>query len=156
LFSPYIIAGIGFFYYNPQAKLNNIWVDLRPLHTEGQGFPGHGTYRPTSWCIPLGAGIMYDAGDLLTCRVEMIYRVTGTDYLDDVSNNYIDPALYKTYLPALQAAMAEQLAYQRSTIVPVAPMAGSSRGNPRNNDAYITCSFKVALVLNRRLYNKHR
>ncbi len=36
--SPYIVAGVGYFSFNPQAKLQNQWVDLQPLRTEGQGF----------------------------------------------------------------------------------------------------------------------
>lgn len=37
-FSPYLIGGVGFFHFNPQARLNSRWVDLQPLHTEGEGF----------------------------------------------------------------------------------------------------------------------
>ena len=37
-FSPYAMFGVGFFSFNPQAKLLNKWVDLQPLSTEGQGF----------------------------------------------------------------------------------------------------------------------
>ena len=38
LFSPYILGGVGYFHFNPQANLNGQWIDLRPLHTEGEGF----------------------------------------------------------------------------------------------------------------------
>ena len=40
---PYGILGIGVFHFNPQGTYtdpngNTTWVDLRPLHTEGEGF----------------------------------------------------------------------------------------------------------------------
>lgn len=147
LVSPYVIAGIGGCHYNPQAKHNNHWVDLRPLHTEGQGFTaGRAAYKSLTWCLPVGAGIKYDPGGLLLWRLEMVYRFTGTDYLDDVSLNYIDPALFFTYLPATRAAIAAQLADRRGNGNP-----GAQRGNPHNRDAYFDCSLKIALALNRRL-----
>jgi hypothetical protein len=146
LFSPYVIAGIGGCHYNPQAKHNNLWVDLRSLHTEGQGFvAGSAAYKSLTWCLPVGGGIKYDPGGLLLLRIEIVYRVMGTDYLDDVSLNYIDPALFFTYLPATRAAIAAQLADRRGAGNP-----GDQRGNPHNRDAYFDCSLKIALALNRR------
>ena len=37
--TPYIYAGIGGFYFNPQAKYDGEWVNLQELGTEGQGLP---------------------------------------------------------------------------------------------------------------------
>ena len=33
-FSPYLFLGINWFYFNPQAKYNDEWVDLQPMGTE--------------------------------------------------------------------------------------------------------------------------
>lgn len=146
LCSPYAITGIGCFYYNPQARYHHGWIDLRPLHTEGQGFTtDRKPYKNFSWCLPIGGGIKYDPGGLLLLRIEVVYRFTGTDYLDDVSLNYIDPALFFTYLPATRAAVAAQLADRRASGSP-----GEQRGNSHNRDAYFDCSLKLALALNRR------
>jgi hypothetical protein len=158
LCSPYITAGFGVFHYNPQTILNNNWVDLRPLHTEGQGFkeyPNHREYKSTSWCIPLGAGIKYDKAGMVNYRFEIVYRVTGTDYLDDVSTNYINPELFTHYLPAQQATMAMQLTDRSGGNANTAYLSkeGNKRGNPNNKDAYFTFNIKISLVLNR---GKHR
>jgi hypothetical protein len=153
LLSPYLIGGIGFFHYNPQAWYNNRWVDLPPLHTEGQGFaeyPDRIPYKKISWALPLGGGIKYDAGHQLNARLELLYRITGTDYLDDVSSRYIDPSLFSRYLSAAEAAMAAKLA-DRS-----AGSAGAGtnkkddvRGNPANRDAYFSLTLSISIALGR-------
>ena len=153
LFSPYLIAGIGCFHYNPQARFNNIWVDLRPLHTEGQGFkeyPERQEYSSISWCLPMGMGVKYDAGRLINCRLELLYRVTGTDYLDDVSKNYADPLFFNSNLPPARAAMAIQLA-DRSNEIAANPKntTGAIRGNPSNKDAYFSIMLSAGIALGR-------
>ena len=153
LFSPYIVAGIGGFYYNPQAKLDNDWIDLRPLHTEGQGFreyPDRPLYKPIAWCIPLAAGIRYDNAGSFNLRFEILYRITGTDYLDDVSRNYIDPSLFGNYLPASQAVLAERLADRTSALNPGSShAAGEKRGDAQNKDAYFSINLKLSMVFGR-------
>lgn len=55
--SPYVLAGIGWFSFNPQSKINNQWIDLRPLHTEGQDFPEYRdrkTYHLSQANFPIG------------------------------------------------------------------------------------------------------
>jgi len=153
LLSPYLAAGIGIFSYNPQAFVNNVWVDLRPLHTEGEGFaeyPDRKVYKSTSWCVPAGAGIRYDASGLINLRLEILYRFTGTDYLDDVSTRYADPSLFRKYLSATTATLATQLADRSKEL------AGNSinnindiRGNPNNKDAYFSLSLKISIALGR-------
>jgi len=153
LLSPYLIAGIGLFNYNPQASLNNVWVDLRPLHTEGQGFieyPGRSMYTPWSWCLPAGAGIKYDPSGLINLRFEILYRFTGTDYLDDVSNRYIDPALFKSYLSLTESSLASKLADRSAELAGgIKNNNNDIRGNPANKDAYFSCIFKISIVLGR-------
>ncbi len=151
--SPYLATGAGVFKYNPQARWHNSWVSLRPLHTEGEGFkeyPGNHPYSAFSWCLPLGAGIRYDAGNLVNVGFECLYRFTGTDYLDDVSKQYIDPSLFSQYLSAAQSILAAQLA-DRSTELPVGTrhLPNDMRGNPANRDAYFSCVLSAAVVLNR-------
>ncbi|MFT3931975.1 MAG: DUF6089 family protein [Chitinophagaceae bacterium] len=154
LLSPYCIAGIGLFNYNPQAFINNAWVDLRALHTEGEGFaevPNNKTYSPVSWCIPLGAGIKYDASGLINLRFELLYRITGTDYLDDLSNRYIDPSLFSKYLSATQAALAIQLADRSAELANGKKNnVNDIRGNPSNKDAYFSAMLKISLALGRK------
>ncbi|MEM1137693.1 MAG: DUF6089 family protein, partial [Bacteroidota bacterium] len=92
---PYALVGIGLFYHNPQAKrpegfTGTEWVDLRPLKTENQLTP----YAPIGISIPLGLGVRYRVTRQIDVAFEMSYRVVFTDYLDDISGNYVDPALF--------------------------------------------------------------
>ncbi len=92
--SPYILAGIGYFHFNPQTVLNGSYVDLQPLHTEGQGFPEYPKvkdYKLNQINFPIGMGARYDLSPVVNIRVELLYRILQTDYLDDVSGKYIDP-----------------------------------------------------------------
>jgi len=60
--SPFINVGIGMFHFNPRTKLNGQWVDLAPLHLEGQGFKEYPTRKPyklTQFYIPLNVGVKY-------------------------------------------------------------------------------------------------
>ena len=153
LFSPYITGGMGFFYYNPQALINNVWVDLRPLHTEGQGFaeyPDRAAYKSLSWCLPVGAGIKYDAARQVNVRVELLYRFTGTDYLDDVSTRYVDPSSFSKYLPATEAVLAEKLSNRSGAVAgDIAYKKDAIRGNPANKDAYFSLLFSISIALGR-------
>src|SRR4030095_2989542 len=60
-FTPYVLGGVGVFHFNPQTIYNNVLVDLRPLHTEGQGFPGTGVkvYSLIQPELIAGVGIRY-------------------------------------------------------------------------------------------------
>jgi hypothetical protein len=153
LLSPYLAAGAGFFSYTPKARFNNRWIGLRPLHTEGQGFaeyPDRSAYQQISWCLPLGAGVKYDAGRLLNLRLELLYRFTGTDYLDDVSKKYIDPALFSKYLPAVEAATAATVADRSAELAGgIANNKNAIRGNPANKDAYFSFMLSISIALGR-------
>jgi hypothetical protein len=145
--SPYIIAGVGLFFYTPQASINNVWYNLRNLHTEGQGFKEYNSrnaYKKFSYAFPVGVGLKYDAGHLLDFRIEIVHRFTSTDYLDDVSTRYIDPAFFDKYLNASLAPIARQLANPSGSAI------NSQRGNPANKDGYFSAVIKMALVLNRK------
>ncbi|MEI9908535.1 MAG: hypothetical protein WDO71_02020 [Bacteroidota bacterium] len=144
-FSPYLVAGIGFFSFNPEAKLNGRWYALQPLHTEGQGFaeyPDRKPYKLTQVNIPLGIGLRYEVTSSLSARLEVVHRILFTDYLDDVSKNNIDPALFYNYLSPTQAAIAEQLA-DRRTAVP----KNEQRGDPKDKDSFFTIQLKIGIAI---------
>jgi hypothetical protein len=151
--SPYITAGVGFFSFNPQTKLNNRWIDLQPLSTEGQGFkeyPSRKQYSLRQVCFPVGAGVRYELSSLFNLRFELVYRILTTDYLDDVSRWYIDPALYANYFSGNKLANALLLHDRQRELNPAhVTSPGEQRGDPRDNDAYLTANLKIGLVLGR-------
>ncbi len=148
-FSPYVVGGVGYFSFNPQAELNGRLIDLQPLSTEGQGFaeyPNRPVYKLKQMNFPVGAGVKYDLSPLLNVRAEFLYRILRTDYLDDVSTRYIDPALYSNYFSGSRLTNAILLS-DRQIEYRTAP--GGKRGSPLQKDAYFTASLKLSLILGR-------
>jgi hypothetical protein len=147
--SPYVIGGLGYFHFNPQASLNGQWIDLQPLHTEGQGFdeyPDRKVYKLNQINIPLGVGLRYQLSNSFNFRLEYITRKLNTDYLDDVSTYYIDPALFSKYLTGTNLTNALIL---NNRVRPNTPSnqttarPGGIRGNPKDNDHYFSLNFKI-------------
>ena len=153
-FSPYVLAGIGYFSFNPQAKIGNRTVDLRPLHTEGEGFPEYPDrpeYSLNQINVPLGFGVKYELGPLMNLRAEYVYRKLFTDYIDDLSTTYIDPALFDKYLTPQKALDAKAL-YNKQLNNVAGP--GGKRGTSTNNDGYFTFDLKVSVIIGRQRMKK--
>lgn len=152
-YSPYLLAGIGYFSFNPQAKLLNKWVDLQPLHTEGQGFaeyPNKKPYNLKQLSIPIGLGVKYELSPTLNVRAECVYRITNTDYLDDVSTSYADPNLFANYFTGTKLTNALLLNDRQYELDPThITNGGDERGNSKNNDAFFTFNLKIGLVFGR-------
>ena len=153
-FRPYVVGGVGIFHFNPQGSYTNsagqtTWVDLRPLHTEGEGFAPDvqdGQVYPAEYTlwqpnIPFGIGARYDLSDKLAISAEVLDRFTFTDYIDDVSGQFVqDTMQFYKYLPPTTAALAIKMANKSG--LPIS--AFSTRGDPNNNDTYFT--FTVRLI----------
>ncbi len=153
LLSPYGIIGVGYYSFDPQAKLNGQWFSLQPLRLEGQGFkeyPDRKAYQLSQFNISTGLGIKYQVSPLLSARLEFVHRILSTDYLDDASTGYIDPALFSNYLSPNRAAIAQQL-YDRKKELPPFDASGiyDQRGDPSDNDAFFTIQFKIGMTLGR-------
>ncbi len=152
LFSPYIVAGVGLFSFKPQAKLNNTWVDLQPLRTEGQGLPGYenkAPYKLNQMNIPMGLGVKYDLGSTLSLRAEFVYRKLNTDYLDDVSTVYADVSAYDGFTNAKRDLALSLRARQKELDNTYIVNAGDQRGNPKNKDSYFTFNLKIGYTFGR-------
>ncbi len=153
VFSPYAIAGVGYYLFDPQAKLNGQWYALQPLKLEGQGFkeyPDHKSYKLSQFNFAAGLGMKYEINDMFNARVELVHRFLMTDYLDDVSTNYIDPNFFYNYLSPNLAAIAQQLYNRKGELNPSDVTAiGDQRGDPKDKDAFFTIQLKFGMVLGR-------
>jgi hypothetical protein len=155
---PYGLIGVGLFHFNPKGSLtdangNKSWHALHPLRTEGQGmaeYPSKKPYSLTQVNIPMGGGLKYYLSDRINLAVELLYRKTFTDYLDDVSTTYIDPNKFDTYLSPANASVARQI--HDKTVGILLPgitryAPGAQRGNPRNMDTYFSVVMKFGVRL---------
>lgn len=134
-FTPYLLAGLNVFYFNPQAEYNGQWVDLRPLGTEGQ-FRGE-EYYTTQLGLIYGMGIKIDLSYRLSLNLELSGRKLFTDYLDDVSTVYAD----KDDLGKLRGDIAVALSDRSLLLQGVnedgrLSLPGRQRGNSVTKDSY--------------------
>ncbi|MCW3074701.1 MAG: hypothetical protein JWP69_1770 [Flaviaesturariibacter sp.] len=151
---PYGIIGAGAFRFNPkgeyfEANGTSKWVELKPLRLEGQGMKEYADRKEYSLIqmeIPVGAGFKYFLKENFHIGLEVMHRKTFTDYIDDVSTNYIDANLFANYLTPEQSAMANQL-HNRQNFVPNGPQnrpaINEQRGNPKQTDAFFSTVFRM-------------
>jgi hypothetical protein len=142
-FTPYITLGVGAFSYDPFAYLGDEKVFLRPLGTEGQGnsaYPDRKPYSTMGISIPFGAGVKYALNDRFNIGFEILHRFTNTDYLDDVSKTYVDPAIFPTDPDGnfSQAYLLSDRSYETGERIGT---AGRQRGNSRQKDQFFTAVF---------------
>jgi hypothetical protein len=144
--SPYLVAGIGYFTFNPESRMDGRWYPLQPLRTEGQGFKeflGREPYKLSQISIPAGIGVRYEMSSMLNLRLEIVHRFLMTDYLDDVSEaDYVDPSLFYVYLSPTQALLAEKFS-NRSGL----PYNKAQRGDPSDNDSFFTVLLKAGISI---------
>ncbi len=148
MFTPFIGIGVAGFYFNPQAQLNGRWVDLQPLGTEGQGIlPGTKKYSLFQFAIPASIGVKANITRKIALSLDIQYRYTFTDYIDDVSSfTYVDPEIfYNNYISAI-ASDADALSY-RAIDTSLSPRALDQRGSPDANDHFyyvlLSISYKI-------------
>ena len=133
----YLLAGVGLTYFSPETYYEGRWYSLPPLQTEGE------TYSQVATIFPVGTGLKYSINRNMAVSMECTYRFTTTDYLDDVSNNYIPR-------DELGDPVAITLA-DRGPEVGAAPReAGTPRGNPALDDGYIVINIKFAYKVGNR------
>jgi hypothetical protein len=155
---PYGVAGVGIFHFNPQGSITDAngkktWYYLRPLRTEGEGmaeYPNRKEYSLTQPNVPIGAGLKYFISDRINVSFELLLRKSFTDYIDDVSTEYINPDLFDKYLSPQDAIIARSIHDKTYGIVTPGVTRyepGTQRGNPHQNDSYFSLLMKVGVRL---------
>jgi opacity protein-like surface antigen len=148
--TPYFFAGIAGYHFNPYTNdSSGAKVFLRPLSTEGQGlaaYPDRKTYSLTQFAVPFGGGIKLQISDNLQIAAEVGIRKLFTDYLDDVSKNYVD----ELTLLAAKGPQAVALAYRGDELAgaPPYPAEGAQRGSPKTKDWYYFSGLRLSARLN--------
>jgi len=179
--TPYVFGGVAVFAHNPQAQApatdlqgNPLpeagkWVNLRPLGTEGQysdlqdGDMNKGIkpYKLIQIAIPIGLGARFRLNEVMDLAAEIGFRYTFTDYLDDVSKNYVD-------LGALKSPLAQAMSYRSSEIADPSALHAETardgntymllpgygkehpdnlRGNKSDKDLYMVTTLRLTYIL---------
>jgi len=178
-FSPdmkiYVFGGLAGLYSNPKGFINEFaadyisreqggsiqdyygrWEKVRPWKTEGQD----NTYSPVTFAIPTGIGMYFTYQKKWRFGMEYSWRITFTDYLDDISTQYpteakieasagSDATIAKGYV---FHSFDDDLFVNDRSIDEGIPStnfysAGSPRGNNLNNDNYMTFQFYVSKIV---------
>lgn len=141
-FNLYLYTGIGAFYSNPQGQnATDDWVSLRKLKSEGR------SYSAVSLAIPLGIGFYYTVNKKYRIGMEIGYRTTFTDNIDDISTTYandFDGITNKT-----SPGLINQINTEAGEILikPDNFDAGSKRGNPDSKDSYLTATVNFSYAI---------
>lgn len=143
----FLFVGFGGFYFNPKGYGPGGYVNLRPLHTEGQGLPGGPKqYSNYSVCIPMGIYYKATIQKIWTVGIELSWRKTFTDYIDDVSTRYYDNASIAAAYGPLAAHMADpSLGAIPGATLPDAQGVGAQRGDAQK-DSYISLEVTVGYI----------
>jgi hypothetical protein len=147
----YFFGGASVFYFNPEAQSDSgdlKWFPLKTFTTEGQGtvfYPNVKSYRSTQIAVPLGLGVRWTLNKFYRFSTELGYRITFTDYLDDVSGKYVDPLK----IVGTHGNRAGEFVDRSSQLHPYLAgyfKEGSPRGS-RGNDAYLFLGFSISRVI---------
>jgi hypothetical protein len=184
--TPYVFAGVAVFHHNPQAKApatfldgstnpdGGKWVDLQPLGTEGQGHDlqegdanyGIKPYKLIQPAIPFGLGARFRVNPLVDISGEIGFRYLFTDYIDDVSRNYVDLGVFKgnKLAQAMSYRSGEVQNLERFGVTAVPELARDGvtynlvpgygkemdhniRGNKNNKDVYMVTTVRLTYIL---------
>jgi hypothetical protein len=158
--TPYVFLGVSVFRHSPQAffeydpaihgpeleKFDGEWINLQPLATEGQEatkLNERKRYNLAQFSIPFGFGYKAAINEQWAIAGEFGFRKTFTDYLDDVSEDYVDDQIVGGQSTSLAVALKD-----RAPEVGLPKFeTGSARGNPDNKDWYmiagVTLTYRI-------------
>lgn len=179
--TPYVYGGVAVFHHNPQAQVPETslsgvpfenageWVDLIDLGTEGQhatlqeGDINYGIkpYNNFQLAIPFGVGFRFRLNEIMDLSAEFGIRYLFTDYIDDVSRNYVDLGVFGS------DELARSMSYRGYELNPSNTHSyvgrdGNSytvirgygqesrdnvRGNENDNDIYTVTTVRISYVV---------
>jgi hypothetical protein len=191
--TPFVFIGVAGFLHNPQAQapafgLNGQplaeagqWVDLQKLGTEGQyadllntdDNSGIKPYKLAQIAIPFGLGVRFRINEVMDFAAELGFRYTFTDYLDDVSQAYVDLDVFgdnelakamsyrsneifegagfdpeelglRTYIGRNGTEYHVINGYGEESAVGVSP---NVRGSKKDRDVYMVTTFRLTYIL---------
>jgi hypothetical protein len=156
LITPYLFGGPGVFFFNPTTvDRNGNKVQLKYVGTSGQatavaallqdGKKAVNTlqkaYDTQEICMVGGLGFRVPVGEMYAIGVELAYRFTNTDNLDDVGTKaYPTKGSISPY--------AYSLAFRGDEVIKGAEPGWQPRGNPDVKDSYYSVQIRVAKTLN--------
>ena len=170
-YTPFLFAGLGVFKFNPMTQFHYLagvrdatgalvhntqleqfdgqWIELQTLSTEGQEttkFNDRKRYNLTQVSIPLGVGFKQQVDEYWAYGIEFGVRKTFTDYLDDVSLDYVDDQIVggaNGYLAAALKDRSSELTNPATGLPYERFYMGNPRGSMKGSDYYMFLNFTL-------------
>ncbi len=151
-FTTYLMAGLAYIKMNPKAQYLDVWYELQPLGTEGQGLAnGPSRYNLDALAIPFGMGAKINLFGRLAVSLEYSLRFTNTDYLDDVSSVYYDNEVIRNEVGNVAAELANRRLNKGTEFSGFdGNGTGLQRGNPTQKDWYAFTGIFVTMRLGKK------
>lgn len=139
--TPYFFGGITYFRINPEAKYEGEWVELQTIGTEGQGtnLNSKKQYSLNQISMPVGIGAKLNLTKSIAMSLEYGIRKTFTDYLDDVSGQYVDNTLLSQQAGSVAANLSDRRTENSNNL---------QRGNPNDKDWYSFWGMMITFRFN--------
>jgi len=136
-FTPYLFGGIAYTRMRPMTLYKGSWYETQPIGTEGQGTAlGGDRYKTNIFAVPFGAGIKFNLFAIFGMSIEWGVRKTWTDYIDDVSGKYVDPAQLAELNGQLAATLSDRSINRELPGGVNGVNTGLQRGDPGRKDYY--------------------
>jgi hypothetical protein len=133
-FTPFTSIGLSVFTYDPKAIYNNNLIKLKPLDTEGRSLLDKKRYSLYQLAIPIGGGFKFNLSEKFIAGINVTFRYTFTDYLDDVSTVYYDVDMLEQELGQQSAALSDRSPELHNNAI---GFMGKQRGRSDQNDWFI-------------------
>ena len=148
IFLPYATLGLCGFRFDPTAIYRGNDVRLQPLGTEGQGMQGFGSkYNLFNAGLCFGGGAKFILSETINLGLETVIRKTFTDYLDDVSTNYVNYDDLSAGNGVLAANLGNRMNEFLGQSEPIQLPTGSVRGGALVKDYYLISTITVNVLL---------
>ena len=144
--TPYVFTGLSVFYFNPETVYNGETFTLRLYTTEGQGFKDGqpNSYGNWQFAIPVGGGVKINCGPNWNILVHASYRLTFTNYLDDVGGQYADKKQLIEDAGKMSAILSDRSGERNDRYL---GYAGRQRGNSDKYDSYIFTGVTITRII---------
>jgi hypothetical protein len=145
----YVFGGVSVFHFNPTAEFEGKVYYLNKLGTEGQRMDGSSIkpYSLFQLAIPMGLGTKFNLNQRSNIGIEVGFRKTFTDYLDDVSTVYPDVEAIKDVDPIAAALSYRAPEFYEVNQKDLGNPEGKSRGNPAKMDWFFFMGATLSVNL---------
>jgi len=145
----YVFGGVAVFHFNPTADYEGERHYLQPLGTEGQQMDGSDKkpYSLFQLAIPMGVGTKFNLNHRSNVGIEVGFRKTFTDYIDDVSSVYPDIDALDEIDPVAAALSYRSPEYYEVNQKALGNPEGRGRGNPAKMDWYFFMGATLSVNL---------